>query len=94
MHTDDKKLYRRANALLRRIDKDQLIGQIQHRRLEEKTQYKHSLTKTHKRKGGNPPVDYIAVELKVELTRALAKREPEPDLVAMYFYPLARLVGF
>lgn len=91
---EDQALIRRAHALIRKIEKYQMIGEISHKSMDEKTQYKKSLPHARKRKGGAPPVDYVAVELKVDLERELSKEPPEISAVAKFYYPLARLVGF
>ena len=91
---NDQALIRRAEALIRKIEKYQMIGEISHKRMDEKTQYKKALPRARKRRGGSPPIDFTAVELKVDLERELSKEPPEIDIIAKFYYPLARLVGF
>jgi hypothetical protein len=50
----------------------------------EKTEYTASLSRAMKRKGGNPPVDYRVIEIKVDLERAIEKEDQE-GAVPLYF---------
>ena len=90
----DSRMIGRAHYLLRLIKRENLLAGLSPLSPEDKTQYKKALRRVRKLKGGKPPIDYTAVEIKIELEKALDDQPVNPALVAKYFYPLSRIIGF
>lgn len=86
----DAKLYRRANALIALLVHEPLCN-LKASGIDDRVQYKKK-HQSRKRKGGSPPIDYFAVELKVDLESALRRNQTEE--VRRAYYPLARLMAF
>lgn len=76
-------IYRRARGLLKFLsDPDNFAG-LQVRSPDDRTRYKHK-HKQYKRRGGSPPVDYLIVELKVDLEIAI-REEDDAEVLSLYF---------
>lgn len=92
---DSRQLVTSASNLIKFIREGELIPGLSQMAPDpdQRTQYKHKPSKTYKRKGGKPPVEYTATELMIDLERAIDDEEPDLDVVATYYFPLARLVG-